>query len=322
MKFKTFVKDTFLGATMGLGMVPGVSAGTMGVISGIYDKLIDNVNTLRKDFKRSFLTLLPIGIGFVLSSIFFLLLTHKLYGYAPIAISCACAGIIIGSLPTITKEVKGEKIDWKFILLFLAGFIVSAGLGILSALAELYWHFDLSAPFANPTWWVYLLCVLAGFIAAVAMVIPGISGSMILFLCGMYLPIVNYFSLSYPGSMFNDSSKIVPGILIIISIVIGVLIGVLTVAKAMKVLLVRQRANTFKVVLGFVIGSIISMFISNNMIIDATSTTPATWVYAKTPLWEWVVSPILLIAMTALFFYLTYLRPKAKAKKMETNIEN
>jgi putative membrane protein len=109
MKMNEWFKKFLKSCSMGLGMIPGVSAGTMAVLVGIYDELIDAIASLRKNFKASIKTLFPILLGLVLSSVLILLAVQYGYGYAPFVITCVFAGLILGSLPLVTKELKNEK---------------------------------------------------------------------------------------------------------------------------------------------------------------------------------------------------------------------
>ena len=113
MKIKNWFLDVLKGGSLGLGMIPGVSAGTMALIVGIYDRLIGGIANLRKEFKKSLISLIPIGIGAVMSAIICMLGVNYGLDYAPFAIISLFAGLIIGSLPVITKEIKGVKITFK-----------------------------------------------------------------------------------------------------------------------------------------------------------------------------------------------------------------
>lgn len=303
MKRKQWWVDFLKGASLGLGMIPGVSAGTMAVVVGIFDKMIDALASFRSQIKKSVQILLPIILGLLLGCAAILIAVHFGYSSAPFAITCLFAGLILGSLPTITKELRNQKINLKAVLLVLSGFIVASGLGVLSACAALFWNFKLDDLFLHPTWWIYLLTFVSGIIAAVACVIPGISGAMILFLFGLYTPIVNLF-LDKSHSMFVDHSRLGSGILLTLCLLIGALVGLVIVSKAMKTLLEKKRVATFEVVLGFVLGSIVSMFVSNNMVVVPDG-APSYWIYATTPVWEWFVGPVLLIVATVVFSLLT-----------------
>ena len=309
MKFKEWWKTFVKSCSMGLGMIPGVSAGTMAVLVGIYDDLIDAIASMRKHFKQSWITLFPMLTGLVLSSVAILLAVHYGYNYAPFVISCLFAGLILGSYPLITKELKNEKISAKGLSLIAIGFVVATGIGILSYISVRYWNFDLNAYFlAGNYWWVYLVVFVAGFIAAVACVIPGISGAMILYIFGLYTPIVTIViserdtlgNIVTP-SMFHDTSRLASGFGYLVCLGIGILIGFAIVAKAMKKLLETKRVPTFQVVLGFIIGSVVSMFINQNIY----NTTTQETIYQTTPLWGYIVGPILFVLAFIGFYWIS-----------------
>ena len=314
MKVKDWFSDCARGAAMGLGMVPGVSAGTMGIIVNIYDKLITSVSNLKKDFIKSFLALLPIAIGVVGASLLVLAIVHKTFNLAPIPIISAFAGIIIGSMPIITKEIKGQKISAKPILLMIAGFIVAAGIGLLSVVSKVYWNFDLEAYFIAGVWWVYLVTLAAGFIAAAACIIPGISGAMILFIFGLYNPILDMFSLSNPNSMFNNHSRIPSVIGLTLCLLLGIFFGVICASKSMKTLLDQHKVSTFNVVTGFVVGSLVSMFCNQELVFRPEGSSNFAWYYSleyTSPL-MYILSVILFVVLILSFYFISKraLRPQ------------
>lgn len=281
---------------MGLGMVPGVSAGTMAVIVGIYDEMIDALSSLRKNFKQSFITLLPIILGLVISSVVILIGVHLGYSYAEFVISCVFAGFVLGTTPLIAKEVQLKDKKAKKILGICIGFIIAAGIGVLSVLSKLYWNIDFAQAFIDGRWWTYLACVLAGFIAMAACIIPGISGAMILFIFGLYNPCVAIFVGE--ESILHNHGRLWSGLGLTACLAIGAILGLIVAAKGMKTALQKRRDVTFSVVFGFVLGSIVSIF-CNQSLLDENN----VWAYSRTPLWGYIVGPILFVAL-AIGFYL------------------
>jgi putative membrane protein len=318
MKMNEWFKKFLKSCSMGLGMIPGVSAGTMAVLVGIYDELIDAIASLRKNFKASIKTLFPILLGLVLSSVLILLAVQYGYGYAPFVITCVFAGLILGSLPLVTKELKNEKTTAKGLSLILIGFVIAAGIGVLSYCSVRYWNFDLNSyVLAGTYWWVYVVVFVAGFISAIACVIPGISGAMILYIFGLYTPIISIVISQKDTagniivkSMFRDTSRLGSGFGYLICLAIGILLGLGVVAKAMKKLLETKRVPTFQVVLGFILGSVVSMFINQNIFNTETQKT----IYETTPLWGYIVGPILFVIVLVGF----YLLSKKMMAKQET----
>ena len=90
-------------------IIPGVSGGTMAVVMGIYDKLISAVSDLKKDFKKSVLYLLPIGLGAVLGIVLFSHLIKYLLGSYSMPTNFFFLGLILGSIPMIYRRASREK---------------------------------------------------------------------------------------------------------------------------------------------------------------------------------------------------------------------
>jgi len=313
MKIKAWFLDVLKGASLGLGMIPGVSAGTMALIVGFYERMVDGIADLFKHFKKNFLDLLPLGIGAVISVIAIAIAVRYGFMYAPVAIVSLFAGVILGFMPLLTRETRGQKTSAGSISLIVVSFIVAASIGILSVVAKIYWHFDLSSAFEAGVWWIYILVVLAGFVAAAACIIPGISGSMILFVVGLYNPIIGLFAGD--NSMFKNTDRLLSGLGLVACLLVGIVLGFISMSKIMKSLLDKHRFGTFDVVIGLVLGSVISMFANQEMVTDSFEL-----IYLSTPVWEWIVAGVLLIGSGLGCFFLSK-SYAAKADAKATNTE-
>lgn len=309
MKAKDWFSDLARGATLGLGILPGVSVGTIGIIVHVYDKLIDSIDGLRHKFGKSFCTLLPLALGCIISAVVLLIFWQKVARvYFPFIMISVLAGIVIGSLPVILIELKGEKITPIAITRVGIGFLVAAAIGAMSFLsAKFSWSvFSFQDAFMNPfsSWWIFFVVFIIGFVAAVACLIPGISGSMVLFIFGLYNPVVGIFiserdadgNILYP-SIFEDHSRIGSGIVLTLVLLVGILLGFFAISKAMKSLLANHKIPTFEVVLGFVTGSVVSMFVNNDMY--SVYVTPATSAW-----WQFLIGAILLLLSASLMWFL------------------
>ena len=312
MKAKQWFADLARGAALGTGILPGVSVGTVGIIVNVYDKLISSIDGLRKKFKESFLTLLPIALGCIVSAVLLLVFWKKVaYVRFPFIMISVLAGFVIGGLPLIWKEVKGTKFNIKDYLRVIAGFLVAACIGVFSFLCAakvINLNLDFYAAFADPfaNWWIYFVVLLVGFVAAVACLIPGISGSMVLFIFSLYNPVVTLFIsdrdasghiITGHASIIEDQSHIGAKIFLIIVLLLGIVVGFLAVSKAMRSLLTNHRRGTFTCVVGFVLGSLVSMFVNNDMYT----------VYNNPELnvvWQYIVGGIALIAAAIVTFFL------------------
>ena len=317
MSFKEKAIDAAKGAALGTGILPGVSVGTVGLIVDVYDKLIDSIDGLRHKFGRSFLTLLPIAIGCLVSAIGLLVFWQKVASvYFPFILIAVLAGFVAGGIPLLYKEIKGDSLTKGDIGRIALGFFLAATIGVFSFLSAsgVLPELDLQAAFDAPyqNWWVFTIVLVVGFIAAVACLIPGFSGSMVLFIFGLYQPVVNLF-ISTPThpSIFHNQEMLIPGLLLILVLLVGVILGLFVVSKAMKGLMEKHRRGTFTMVVGFVLGSLVSMFVNNQMYTVYVTPSSNQW-------WQFLVGAILFVgAGIGTYFLIRH----AEKKKVEIKAE-
>jgi len=311
MKTKEWWLDFLKGTTIGFAIpIPGVSGGTMAVLTGIFDKIANAVSNIRRKFWESVKTLLPIGLGALVMAVIGFVGIKKGFELAPVALSALFAGLILGSTPVVTKELKNAKWDFWSVFRVVASFVFACAIGIASALVYYYSGFSLAAYLTSNTWWIYPLLIIVGFIAATTAVIPGISGSMMMYLMGLYVPLISLFT--------TWSNWTNPALLPLIlgggvCLGIGCLVGFVTTNMWMKVLLAKKHDSTYQVILGFVFGSLISMFVNPQMIHTDAVTGVNSWIYTDRPIWEWIVGGILFVGAAVLLFLMT----KKFAKKAD-----
>ena len=173
--------DVLRGMVIGLAnVIPGVSGGTMMVSMGIYDKLIWSINHLFRQFRKCLTILFPYLVGMVAAILLGAVGLKVAFAKFPLPTNALFIGLILGSLPFILKEMKGENIGWQGILVFILFFALVVGLKIVEKENTTVIHlgvFEIAKLF------------LMGAVASAAMVIPGVSGSMILKTLGYYEPI-------------------------------------------------------------------------------------------------------------------------------------
>ena len=126
--------DVLRGMVIGLAnVIPGVSGGTMMVSMGIYDKLIYSINNLFKKFKECFKILLPYLVGMLLAIVLGAFALKAAFKNYPLPTNALFIGLILGSLPFILKEMKGEKIGWQGVLAFVLLFALVVFLKAIEA---------------------------------------------------------------------------------------------------------------------------------------------------------------------------------------------
>ena len=248
MKIKNFFADTAKGALVGVAMIiPGVSGGTIAVLLNIYDKLIGAIGNILKDFKNSVKVLAPIILGAVVAVACAYFPLKFALDHAPFPTVMLFAGLMVGSCPKIIKDgMKNgfKKLDIASVILPL---LLVIGICFIPNLGSA----DLSV---NMPVYGYFLLILIGMIASCALVVPGISGSMLLLILGYYNEILDTVSLLKTD--FGHS------ILVLFIFFAGILIGFFSIAKLMKYLLNKFPRATNWAIIGFVAGSIPAIFIT------------------------------------------------------------
>lgn len=245
-KLILFIKGIVLGVAF---VIPGVSGGTLAVLMGIYEELIEAASNFYKNmvnFKKYFMYLLPIGLGIIFSVAVFAKLIKFGLDKAPIITILIFLGMIIGGIPALVRNVKGTKINLKDMTLMLVGLII-----VISML--IFHKSNSNVVLTNMSLTGYITLLLVGAIAAVTMVVPGISGSFTLMLIGYYEPILN---------LVNDITSfknLRPNLILIFTFMLGVFIGIIFISKIIEWCLKHYKRETYYAIIGFVLSSIISV---------------------------------------------------------------
>lgn len=230
--------------------IPGVSGGTIAFILGFYDEFVSSLHNLISGSKVErinalrFLSKIGIGwaTGFILSVIFITAIFEKnIY-----EISSLFLGFIIASIPLIIKSEKRTLSEGKNIIFLLIGIVVVFTMTYFNPISSSGRSFSIKAENLGLIFGIYIF--LSGMIAISAMVLPGISGSTILLIFGLYTPILNAIK-----GILKLNFEYLPGIVIFGS---GILIGVLLTIRSVRYLLRKFRSQTIYCIIGLMIGSI------------------------------------------------------------------
>lgn len=229
--------------------VPGVSGGTLAFILGFYDKFIDRLHEFfggqGENRKEAFKYLFNLGLGWLfglLLSIFFLseLFQREIYFMTSVFL-----GLTLMSLPfLIASEInilRDNKEDFYFIFL---GLIIVVLLVTFRGNSKFIGDFDL----VNPNVFDYIYLFLAGGIAISAMVLPGISGSSILLIAGVYIPVVEALG----EVMRFNFDKLMP----LVVMALGVFFGIFMSIRIIRERLRKNRDKMMYLILGMIIGSL------------------------------------------------------------------
>jgi len=327
MKIKEWFRKLVAGLAIGAGAaIPGVSGAAIAVIFHVYEDIIGAVNNFRKKFGWAIKVLIPILLGILVAVVACIIIFSYAFEYLMFVLICVFAGFLIGSFPGITDEVKGEKITKKNGLLIAAGALFVVGLGVLNIIAGLN-HFSVNDLFLpQPVWWLYLLLIPVGAVAAVALTVPGLSGSLILLILGFYRPLVDNVK-GWASEMIKQGDFSHTGALfgVLGCFAVGCLIGVVLVSKIMNILLKKCRKETFFVIIGFIAGSILVLFANSN-IVDYYQTwanpeygnNPNVNIHPVLPMWLEIIIGILVLALCA---FLSYRLVVAQRKRAQLEVK-
>ena len=234
--------------------VPGVSGGTIAFLLGFYDKFIGSLNDIisgtKEEKKESVKFLLKIGIGWIVGMALAILFITAVFESHIYQISSLFIGFIIFAIPIIVKEEK-ECLKGKYfpIIFEILGIIFVCAISYFSGTTLFSDGINLAAGKFNAG--VGIMLFIAGVVAISAMVLPGISGSTVLMIFGLYVPITTAIK-----DVLHLKFEYVPALVIF---GIGVIVGALAVVKLIKKLLEFFRAHTVHFIIGMMIGSIYSI---------------------------------------------------------------
>lgn len=250
------IQDILRGVVIGLAnIIPGVSGGTMMVSMGIYDTIINCINTLFKDFKRCVRILWPYALGMVLGILGLAKVITFLLGHYPMQTNLAFIGLIFGGLPIIVHKIRGEKKGIAGAIGFVLAFALVIGLQIMGEGNGQ----DVALTFSFGQ---MIILFVIGVIASATMVIPGVSGSMMLMLLGYYNPVVGTVNRMLDALLSFNLSEIIACCGVLVPFGLGVVAGIFAVAKLIEVLLSRFPGVTYCAILGLVAASPIAILMA------------------------------------------------------------
>ena len=243
------------GFIMGIAnIIPGVSGGTLALILGIYEEFIGAISHLFSNLKKNICFLIPIAIGMVLA---ILSLSHVIdysYKHFPIPTCLFFVGLVLGGIPMLLNKVKGKK-ETKKISSYII-FLLTFALVIVMACSDLIFGEGLKVSFNNMNLISYILLFLVGIVAAATMVIPGVSGSLVLMLLGYYYPVIAVIK------EFTKFKNLGENIIILGIFGIGILVGIFLISKLIEFLFKKYEVKTYFGVLGFIVASVIAIPLS------------------------------------------------------------
>ncbi len=278
-----FLKGMAMGAA---DIVPGVSGGTIALVTGIYERLIsaiknigvDTVKNLFKDGLKSTWQkmdgpfLLALFSGMLTSIVLFAQVLHFAIEHFPMFIWPCFFGLVLASVLYVGRQV--ESWNWQRILLLVLGASVAAMISLSSAT-----QIEVSP----------LALFLSGALAICAMILPGISGSFILLLLGMYSVVITAVK------SFDFYTLIIFGS--------GCVAGLMLFSRFLSWLLARFHCSTMALLTGFMLGALIKLWPWKEVIQTRINSTGVTVPWIEYPISPFTHSDpqLLMVLLSALF---------------------
>ncbi len=217
-------------------ILPGVSGAVLAISLGIYEKSVEAISNIFKDFKTNIKFLFPIAIGLIIALIFgSKILIYFLNNYYTSTL-LLFIGLMLGGIPNLIKKIDFKKIKIKHYFLLIISFAFIFFLNLINK----------QTFFTNDS---FLLYIVIGIIDSITMVVPGISGTAIMMLLGCYQNLLNLV-----GNLSNYLYLFGYGISLVISTFI--------VSKIMNYLFKNKELTIYSIVIGFMVSSILILLLN------------------------------------------------------------
>lgn len=253
---KNFFYRMLCGAFLGISVIaPGISGSIMAVMMGIYDDLITVISNPFKNLKKNILFLLPMAIGALLSMVVLLKVLDFLFANYTVPAYLLFMSLIAGSVPTVIEEAKKETIKAKYFIGTALALAFALTIGFL-AKSDFAVAIDTTNT-ASSAMKIYL--PVCGGISGMMSMIPGMSISMLLMMFSVYEPLLKLANgILSPDAWFTPAWY--GDVLTVGTVVIAFLIGMVLFSNITKIVFEKKHSLGFLMVLGFMTGSIISVF--------------------------------------------------------------
>lgn len=228
--------------------VPGVSGGTIAFLLGFYDKFISSLDNLisgtKEERKDAVIFLIKIGVGWVVGFVLAILVLASVFESHIYRVSSLFLGFVLFSIPLVIMEEKAVlKGKYKNLIFTVIGAVIVVLISVFNPAADVNVS---SLTFGSA---IYIFVVAA--IAITAMVLPGISGSTLLLIFGLYLPIVSAIK-----EFLHLNFAYFPALLVF---GLGVITGIVAVIKLIRMCLEKYRSQTIYCIIGLMVGSLYSI---------------------------------------------------------------
>ncbi len=271
----TYLNQILRGVVIGVAnIIPGVSGGTMMVSMGVYDTLIHSITHLFREFWKSVKALLPYAVGMLAGILIFAsLISWGLENYE-LPTNALFIGLILGGLSPLLKKIDRKKIGAAAVIVFALLFALIIWLGLQNR--ESLQNADTIDMNAGQM----ILMVGLGMIASGTMIIPGVSGSLVLMLLGYYKAVTGALKAFGHALVHLEFAAMGQPALLLLPFLIGIVLGIFGVAKLVEWLTGKYPSATYCGVLGLVVASPIALLINTDLSVSAGVAVAAVMMFA------------------------------------------
>ena len=253
---KNFFYRMLCGAFLGISVIaPGISGSIMAVMMGIYDELIGIISNPFKNLKKNIAYLFPMVIGAFASMLLLLQALDFLFEHYPTPAYLLFMSLIAGSIPTVINEAKKGKIKAKYFIGVACALVFALTIGYLGKTGFVV-AVDTTNT-ASTAMRIYL--PICGGVAGMMSMVPGMSVSMVLMMFSIYEPLLHMVTgVISPENWFSDAWFV--SVITIGTVALAFLVGMVLFSNITKRVFDKHRSLAFLMVLGFMTGSIVSIF--------------------------------------------------------------
>lgn len=234
------------GFVIGIGkVIPGVSGSMLAISLGLYEKCLDAITHFFQNIAQNFYLLFHVGIGVLLAIVLGSKIIAFFMAHYYLSTMLLFLGMIMGGMPNQWQHIQLYRKTKSHFFFFLLAFFFVISLSFINV----DYHYLVSPHVKN---WIYLAI---GFLDATTMVIPGISGTAVFMLLGLYQISIGMFaSLTSISNIIQNSSMLLP-------FAVGLILGIFLISWIMTYLLKHYEEKTYFAIFGFQLAAIVMIFI-------------------------------------------------------------
>jgi len=254
------------GFIMGIAnIIPGVSGGTLAMTLGIYEQFISSISHLFSKLKENLKFLIPVAIGMVLAIITLSRVIDYSYNHFPLPTMLFFVGLVLGGIPMIYNKIKNEKkTKLSNAITFLIPFLIVLFMSVIGMFTTGIGEVNL----VSLNFFEYILLFLVGMLAAGTMVIPGVSGSLVLMLLGYYYPVLGLIK------SITKFENLTHNLIVAATFGIGIIVGIVAISKLIEFLFNKYEKKFYFGVFGFILASAPAIILSGIQEISIIFTVP------------------------------------------------